>query len=533
MLNRIHKILTKKLVQYKLLALGRGHVLVLVGQTATYVGVYKNQRCIDSLLIQGIEYNIKDYHTFFSKFKKYHVSLIIDTLDVIMQSADIPTTQGILKDSPVKSFILQNFTKDDIVAHNVYDITTDSTEIWHTIFARLSPTPWYSSTVEYLIGNFVRFNGIYFLNLNIPVLNASLLRSSNANDKNELKILATITESSGIRVVAHYENNVLHSRTTECPLDKSQSYIQGIVEQEITDCLIAARRIIQDTAAKPTLIILGSKEMQGLMQNSKFPNAEEVVIVPTTSFDTVSDQELSDKIILASLSKILTLPADNSVLHTLKRLVQYNSLVFKPISFVLVLFCILLGVNTFKTKRLLWDTTVINNEAYKVEEAYRDIKEKYPNIQNLDQIIDFHAATTELREAQRILPFEALDKILESLPRGFNVSKIYWGLESDKHSARYSLFKNHDVSHDSNQLQHEPNNNKYNVATRIEITAKYITNASSEALAVTQLDEDMVDFKKIMSTYEIKYSYDKSDIIHHGTKSTIPVELVIIRLNGM
>ncbi|MES2214555.1 MAG: hypothetical protein V4485_00845 [Pseudomonadota bacterium] len=522
MLSKIRKILTKNLAQYQNFSLNKGHVLVFLGQTGTYVGVYKNQHCIDSLYIKGEEYNIKEYSEFFSKYKKCHVSLILDTADVAMQKADIPTTQGILKDDPVSKFTRQNFGLDALVSYNVYDITMDGTETWHTLFASVNPSPFRTEIIEYLVSNFVYFNGVYFFNLNIPNLNSSLLHIAGMEDKSEFKIFATITEASGIRVVATHEKNILHSRRVEIPLDKTQNYIQGIVEQEITDCLIAGRQAIQDSKAKPTLILLASKEMQDLMQNGKF-DAEEVIIVPTTSFKLNSDQELADKVILSALNKKLVLPASNNAFQVYFKLLKSNSFILKPISLILVLFIALVGANILKTKKLLWDTNRIANESYQASEEYRVIKEKYPNVKDLDQIIDFHAATIELKSAQ-ILPFEALDKILDSLPSSFNISKIYWGLDADKHASRYSLFKNQDPSLND---QNNDNTKHKETGVRIEITAKYTTNALSEDIAITKLNEDMAILQKSMSLYDITYLHDKNNTFHRGTQVIIPVEFII------
>ena len=475
--------------------------MILMGHNATYVAAYHKQQCIDSLLISGTQYNIKDHYAFFDKFKKYSVSLILDTSNVAMSSADISAAPN-TNNNPTAQYIAKNFAAKDLVSHNVYDITSDTTKTWRTCFATTPVTPLAMTMVEYVADNFAHFSGVYFLNLNIPTLTSGLLRIAGINIQSQFQVCATITTSSGIRVVVSNGKNILYSGKAEYSAGQSQSDALNVFEQEIINCLESTKHILGDSATNTALVIFTNKEMQDMLQNSKF-NVNQVVIAPTTSFALDSDQELVDKAILNILSNRLVAPASNDALSAIRKLTRYNLFFLKPVFLVLAAFIVLSAVNIFKAKTRLWDTEKINAEYDKTLEQVNAIKEKYPNIQNLDQIIDFYDATIALRQPQ-ILPFEALDKVLGTLPSEFNFDTIF--CDSDGDNTANSDLKAH---------------------IKISISTKYVSDISSKDVAIEKLEADVADLTRALPLYDITYTPNADNVLHRGTKVIIPVELII------
>ncbi|CAG2170340.1 unnamed protein product, partial [Oppiella nova] len=61
----------------------------------------------------------------------------------------IPILQSIVKTNPIEKFIDEYFAKDDIVAHYVYNITRDTSEVWNTLFVSTPYKPPLSTLLEY------------------------------------------------------------------------------------------------------------------------------------------------------------------------------------------------------------------------------------------------------------------------------------------------------------------------------------------------------------------------------------------------
>src|ERR1700677_4849933 len=146
-------------------------MLIFIGDFRTYIAVYNGDKLTDSLSITGGDYEITPHEAFFSKYKKYSVSIIIDRAESNLYHAQIPVAQSLLPTDNIGRFITKTLDKADIVASNVYYVVNDSAgETWHTTLTHIKEIPILSKVLPYVSLNFPNFRGIYFLTINIPNL---------------------------------------------------------------------------------------------------------------------------------------------------------------------------------------------------------------------------------------------------------------------------------------------------------------------------------------------------------------------------
>ena len=171
----------------------------------------------------------------------------------------------------LNKFISENYASSDIVAYNVYRIDHQDGEIWNSCIASVPFREPISKLLKYVINNSFKYSGVYFLSLEFQTIIDKILQiTHNTTCNGSLQIFATVTQSSDIRIVVKYKQDIMHEQCVEYPQDKSPMYIIGTIEQVIADKLLFYREYIRKLNLQTCVILLVNEELKALATNLKF-----------------------------------------------------------------------------------------------------------------------------------------------------------------------------------------------------------------------------------------------------------------------
>lgn len=477
------------------------HILILLGNHGCHISVMNAHQIIDSLFISSTNYNATAYSKFLHRYIGYKVFIILDHPNINIDHSNIPISQGLIYQNPITHFIQNKFSKEVLVSSNVHDITRNEQEIWHTLFASSPMTKELQEWLDYITSNGFALQNVYFFNLNTPKLIDTLLQNAHIEAETNLRLFVTITATSHIRLIISDRQNIIENYDFHIPENKTDAYIQGIIEQAVADSLIALKNHIHHTQVKPCLIIVVNKKIKALLKQSKF-NIDQVIILSEDDLKIKAKHKIdldhfADNIILNFLNKNLNYPAKQETINTFNRITKFNKFLSKPCYILIASLALILTIAQIRIFIQDNKTSSLNNKFYLLSEKYRALRKEFPKISSLEQIVNFHYALIELNKPQK-LPFNDLDKLFANLSTNFTINKLRWELGNDGKS--YIIA-----------------NGKYKIA------------ASSAEEAKTSLEKEITLLKSIFLDCEFQYEYDINDMIIYSGISTIALKIIIIK----
>ena len=404
-------------------------VIILVGKLGLYISALKHNRVKQSIFIKYTNKNSKTlYQNFFKKYKKWHITFLIDHNNCRLKHEMLPVVTSIIEGNPVESFIDENYEADTIVAYNIYEITHQNGEIWNSCIASIAFSPPISELLEYVLSNSLKYSGSYFLSLETSSIIEKLLQETPFTDCcNNLQIFITITQSSGIKLIAKYKQNIMHDETIDYPPGKSDMYIQGTIEQTISDQLIFYKDYIKKLKLKVSIILLVDDALQKLLSDLKFDNCTIVALNQHKSLGKKRGR-FQDDILIQNFNRSNTHLALNKSLKSLTQLSFVNSLIFKPLIILALVLIATLANIKFKSFSIREKTSQLNQKYYALSEEYRNIQKRYPNIKNINDLIDLHNLENIIN-TPAITPFADLKNLftVTNHPR-LEISNIKWNI---------------------------------------------------------------------------------------------------------
>lgn len=413
----------------------RKNVIILIGKNGITFSALKKSEVINSIFINSKDEDFqKKYKEFLKKYKSHHIIFLLDDKNCILKHEIMPIISSIIKSNPVENFIQKNYHPEDIVAHNVYEITTQNGEIWHTCIASMPFVFPISELLGYVITNSFKYSGIYFLSLEFEtIIERILQKTQNTEFVNHLQIFVTITKSSDIRIVVKYKKNIMDEQIVEYPGDKSDMYVQGTIEQTISDKLIYYKPFIEKLNLQTCIITLSDQELQNLLSTMEFANCktiaitgEEISISENTKIDRFQDNTLLE--IFNNFSTHLAL---NKPLKSITKLSLINGIIFKPLLVIIFGICITLSIIKYKSISLHNETTNYNQRYYKLSEEYRNIQNRHPELKNADDLIELHNIENFINKTV-ITPFDHIKAIFSYDATNLKIKKMSWKIKNPK-----------------------------------------------------------------------------------------------------
>ena len=485
------------------------NIIVLLGNKGVFLSAFFKDKILDKLFIpseQQTDSNL--YKNFFSKFPKGDIYFLLDCAGCKIRHDQIPILQSLVKIDPIKQFIEGYFKKEDIVAHCVYEVTSKPSEIWSTLIASCPVESPLSDIVSCVIGNrLLNFKGIYFLSLELQIIiNRIVQNIENNKYANYFQICVFATQVSGIKFIIKHKNNIITIRNFDYPFDKTASYVQGIIEQEINDCFILFKNYITNLKKEVCIILIVDEELKSLLEKANFEDYEKIFILTDNILDEPNLE--STKLIDANISKLILkykhYPASNNYLKSIKNLVAIKNLTFKLLTILLITLAFVSGIIKYNTIRNYKDTSLINEKYYATNQEYDNIRYKYPYIKNTTSLADLYVIE-KLLDAPVPLPFDLLEKLIITLNPAFKVKEIKWELTNIDNILLVS--KRHLL---------------------IKLLLKYNTQGLTLDKSLETLNEHMQNVKNRLSHLYIDYVIYNDKIIDMSGKVEIPLSVNII-----
>ncbi len=491
----------------------RKNIIILIGDKGVLLFAFIHNKIVDSLFIPvKNQENVELYQKFFQKFKKFYVCFLLNHSECLLRHDLVPVLPSIVKTNPVEKFIEDYLSKDNIVGYNVYNITTKPNEVWNTLIVSSHYTPFLSKLLDHVLLNTnLKFRGMYFLILELnTIIDKILNQVGNTAYSEHLQIFVCLLQSSGITLIVKHKDNIISVQTFDCPSDKSDSYLQGIIEQEVEDCLIESKNYISALRLKVCIIIIANESLQALLAHSEFGEHLVIRIASNTLLgkQRIDSDKFLDPILVKLFNKQKNYPAYNKDLKIISKLNIFSAFVFKPLIIIIMGLVITLVIIKFKTLENYQRLATLNLHYSSVEQEYYNIKQKYPYIQDATNLADLYIVEA-LLQIPIPIPFDLLENFVRNLPPNLILEGMKWN--------RLDL----------NNTLLSPNQYSETV-----IFLKFITVNSSIPDSIKLLKQQITDYNQIFGNMEISLTIFTDQIVSLSNRVVIPLSLIITKQLG-
>ncbi len=480
-------------------------IIVFIGKKGVKVIAYDKKKNIDSIFVYHDDAEkIKRYKNFLKKYKSFDIYFLLNNKECHLKHEFIPAFETIIKSNPIEKFIEENYNPENIIAYSIYNIDRTNGETFETILAVSEYSKQVRQLLEFVIYNGFNFGGAYFLALEFESIIESILARKNIYDcQDDLQVLVTITEASGIHIAIKHNKNILNEIVVEFPEKKSAMYIVGTIEQGVSDALLQYKGYINSLELRICLILLCDQNLCDLLKKVK--SFEKFFIVTYNTNNDSKEQEADDikynqgELLFETFSSNRQYLAVNELLSAISKFTAINSIAFKPL--VLIVIIIIGIIFSFKYQTILneRETKILNNQYYSLSEQYRNIKKRHPNVENVTNLADLYNYQNILAIESRN-PFSFL-KILFSIDPGeVKITNVIWDLKQAN-----ILDKKEELIV---SILYEDNKNNMEVIN--QKLAKYLTKV-----------------KKAFVNYKITYIKNMDSITKLPKKTILPATIII------
>ena len=479
-------------------------LIIFIGKIGIrIIACYKHQS-IDNIFVP---YEKADHVqiccAFLKNYKKFQVVVLLDTPECELRHEFMPVLQSIIKSNPIEKFIQDNYKPEDIIAYNVHNIETSHVngEVWETVMASSPYAIPTNQLLEFVIYNSFEFNGIYFLSLEFEtIINAILAEKHNTKFQNDFQIFATITETSGIRIAIKYKKHVLDEVTISFPSDKSDLYIAGTIEQAISDKILKYKTYVTSLELKICLIFIGDKVLCEIFE--KIPSFQIYNIITYVTVPLVAEgysQHFQDAKLLELFIKNKKYLASNQLLRSITKLTTVNSVMFKPLFLIIIGIIVFLISLKYHSLRVQQETLELNNKYYSLSEKSRNIKKRYPEVENISNLTNFYNLQT-LLSIKLPTPFESIKKLFSLNSPDIKIINVNWAIEEINFTDKKTL---------------------------LSVDILYTSNKKDDAGVQQVLQSYVNSLRLIFAGHHINYSIEYDNTTELLTTITIPAKLTI------
>jgi len=495
------------------------NIIIFVGNNGTLLSAFIHGNIIESIFIPlDTKFNLTPYKEFLNKFKNFYIFFLIDNSLCEVHHVSLPILQSLIRVNPVEKFIAEYFSKDDIVAYNVYDITKNTSEMWHVIISSIQYEKPLSSIIEYIFGHSLKFGGIYCLALEFQIIIDKTLKNTTqgVNCSNYLQIFVTILNSCGIKLVVKHKSDIMDIKTLEYLKDKPDQYIYGLIEQAVNDNLIFYKNYVDNLGLKVCIIFLAEKNLNSLLKESHF-NGHKLIFVSSEELYTQEGKNItnfSDLTILKSFSHQKSFLASNNDIKAISKLNLLNFIIFKPFILTITILLLVLFSVKFETLKNYSKLSSLDSKYYQILQEYRKIKNKYPYIE-VDSLqnssLSSKVGLADLYSMETLLstpiktPFDLLEQFLIKPNSDIKIKRIEWELQSFDNILTLS---------------------KHGI--KIEILLEFGAAGGSLEKTMMKLNKYINNLKLDLSPLEVEAIIKSDEIINLPYKIGIPVYISIV-----
>ncbi len=483
------------------------NLIIFIGYNGVTLSSFKKRQLQRTIFVPyEDEEHLKRCRKFVLRHKHYYITFLLDHKDCELKHETLPVFSSVIKISPMEKFIKDNYQPTDIVAHNVYEVSKQNGEVWRTAIASAPFEKPTSKLLEYVINKSFKYSGIYFLSLEFEaIIDRILHKTKNTEYANHLQIFVTITQSSEIKSVVKYKKNILDEQITEYPADKSDEYIQGTIEQLISDKLLFYKNYIQKLELQTCVILLVDKSLTTLLTKVDFGENVKIIAVSSTEITSLEKPEESrfqDNILLEIFNNFNTHLALNKPLKALTKLTLLNNIIFKPLIALIIGIIGTLMTLEYQNWSTNYATQRLNKKYYAISKEYRQIQKNRPELKHISDLVDLYNLELILNKTS-INPAKNLNNILAISNAELKIKKIKW---NSRHPINAAL------------LEQDIN---------ISITIEYRGEQSSAVHGAQTLNNYANYLESVFQGYKVTYSRNPDDVKYLAKNIVIPAHILI------
>ncbi|MDF2964970.1 MAG: hypothetical protein K0Q51_358 [Rickettsiaceae bacterium] len=491
-------------------------VAVLIGAEKTFICAYYKGQLLEARYIDNetSEYtNSTPLNEFIEKYKKGKIYIFLDNSEAFIKHVDLTLLESLIPRDIIQNFASKEFKSDHLYSFKMLSLEMSSAEKIQAIFAASPLNKAISYWLEVIFTyNKFRYGNIYFLPLETQHLIYFFIKNYVEETKQkellqaEIQVLLFITKTTGIRIIAEQNRNILLNTRIKYPVEKSLDFIQGTIEHELSETLLSLKHIVEyDEDLTINLTIATERKIIDLLKESKFNVNSHIIIniedIISNKFTLIREKEVQgyfDLILCDLLIKNKTYPATNPYLKKLLNLRIFNRLSFKP--FIVGILILVLG-NVYLKYSIMQSEKQVSNisrEYFKNLLEYRKLKGYFTNIEHLDQAIEILLLREKL-ESFKINPFELLHEFTLIQNDRVQIEHVKWARQS-------SSFTDGFVA---------------------EIEIKYVIKNVSREDYLTELANYIKELKRQFRFYKIDYTRGNGKVKTKSDKISMPIKIFI------
>jgi hypothetical protein len=430
-MNNKIALLLQKTTEILSINLNNKFLYIIVGDNGVCLQYYEDNLLVDSYFSSCDALASDDnFKNFISKRPKARVRIVLNLKSTNIDHESIAVLSTISKANPIDKYAESHLHSSDIYSYKLLSIAKDNQDIWKYVILSTPQNDSIQRCLLYLSDAKIAIDGVYFYQFLLQDISSKIASEYKTNLENVIYTTTSITSSSGIIFTINYAGNILSSVYVEYPLDKTSEYVQGIIEQNISDLWIKFSRFAEENNLKKYNILIVPDALKNLLD--KQTCGAELNLFSESNTETIfSDQSFTKYLGISTLHKASSKELKNYYWYTM-----VNNLIFKPAYLmiaIMVFYSAYINISNFLSNRHLSD---LYDKFSKNSEEIRLKAQDYPSISNVSQLADLYNMHTILSKSKP-LPFELLTDFIELNNDKNEISKIYWELTPNN---EYSFF---------------------------------------------------------------------------------------------
>lgn len=408
--------------------LATNRLYFIIGDTRIDVLSYKNKNLVESYSCEIANISSDtEFQKFLEKNRNSNAKFIINSKEIKLEHESLPVIDSIGKIDPIEKYCASNLHSTDICSYKVYSIIKGQAEIWKGVICWIPLTETIQKCLYLIKENGIAFEAVYFYNFCVQQIATDISWANKVNLSEYMYTTISISKSSGVVITLNNQGNILSEVRCDYPVDKSLEYLQGVVEQNVSDIWLKFKALTSETEVKKANIFIIPDKLKDLLEKSKSE-------VECNLFaQNIDEDEDSIKALVRYFAKSKQQDGVSYEIKSYQRYQFINSLFFIPYCAVMLFMLVYIAYLKFSVYQLDRTSSELYNNYSKVSEEIRSNAQNFPEIANISQLADLYNLRSQLTE-KKPLPFGIIEDFLRIANNDLEVNKISWSQKGDSRS---------------------------------------------------------------------------------------------------
>lgn len=410
-------------------------IIIVVGYLNTVMTAYGDKGFSHATNISNDdpEY-IGRYRSFMKQYSGWSVVLLIDNEQIKTSIEKIPSFSGVLNSNNLlKGSLVSSAPQGSILAYKDLssmqvndsdELDSDSKLVQLFSFA---PNAQIIDIITFIFNFGFPLIGIYFLRLEIKEMVRNLGKKMSLNMEDNLYVIAIPTYASGLIVMILEDHKVVSYGVSEYNLHKSDEYLKGVIEQEISDILIKNKKYISSSKKQLNILTITSKKIAELLSGVSWKHEYIPLTWMDDNYKLGITHGFGDEFIINNLQLLHS--SYNRTLRKIKKLDKIRSRLMRGAVAIIASITIYGLFVTSQIMRLNSNLDVLEDEYYKISEQYKVARQTIKHITNMQLVYDIMSDITVL-EADVQQPIKIIKYLVDSREEKLHLARVLWEMRS-------------------------------------------------------------------------------------------------------